>query len=412
MTRRILVAFPLLLASACGAPTEPPAGPADGIAGPPATHTDDPSTPPAGGDGEESEPVAWTEVGNPTKKISSGLTVRLGGGTSGIRLNDYAGGAYEISAALMGLGALELHLEADSERCDDWWEELRGPVRCKDGEDASGAPVPSGVVELLGPTDVDLLAAGDQPLADVRIPAGRYTHATVKLTAHPLAPAQLGFWARAVGVADSGTRLEAVEPGLRADTTLTADADLAIVEEGGALEVVIDPSAWLREVDLDACSAAGDPPVRDGVMSVWQTADVEPCGACDGGITELTLRWVGRTGATLRMREGGITLHEAVVRTNEEFRLEGHSRTGSLGNLLTIEVDGAEAGRLRTSCGRFEGVGQSVADLIVVGGRSLIGGRFCTPEGDETAETLAAGCAGVTDRVTDAIRTSATLQAR
>ena len=357
----------------------------------------------------EDKPIAWTEVGNPTKKITSALTVTMAGG-AGVSLTDYAGGSYAIANAVLGLGALELHLQAP-ERCDEWWEDLRGPVRCKDSDDGQRI---SGVVELLGPTDIDLVAGpSTSPLTDVRIPAAAYTHAVLKLAAHSMSPAKLGLWARAVGADDA--RLQAVEPGLPEGSVLTTAPASVDVAGDGTLELRIDPSHWLAGVDLDACTAAGDPPVHDGVMSLSQEAEVAPCGACDGGITELALRWEGSTGATVRMRDGGVELFEAVLRTNEEFRIQGNTRTGVLPNIVIIEIDGEDGGRLRASCGRSEGIGERVGDLVVVGGRSLFGDRLCAPDGldpsdpSDPSATVADGCAGVTAKVLDAIRSSAVL---
>ena len=111
----------------------------------------------------------------------------------------------------------------------------------------------------------------------------------------------------------------------------------------------------------------------------------EPCKQCDGGVTSLTLKYLGSVAANIVVKEGGKKaniIFEAVVPAGGTFSFDGTKKDGKLGAEIKLFVDGVENAKIHTSCSRPIGVGQISGDFEITEGYSLRGGRLC-PLGNE-----------------------------
>jgi len=109
------------------------------------------------------------------------------------------------------------------------------------------------------------------------------------------------------------------------------------------------------------------------------TASPAPCGECRGGVTDLTLRYVGATAdAHVQvLQKKDQVVFDGTVRPGETFTFSGTEKDGKLGTEIAIRVDGEDNTTLHTSCSKPIGPGLVSGDFEVVAGRSKDGGPLC-----------------------------------
>lgn len=126
----------------------------------------------------------------------------------------------------------------------------------------------------------------------------------------------------------------------------------------------------------------------------------ELCGQCDGGVTSLTLKYLGNEAADIVVREKsgkggkgkeGNVIFNGTVDGGDMFSFDGVKKDGKLGSEISIFVDDVLNTKIHTSCSRPIGPGQISGDFEIIEGYSLRGGRIC-PLGEEPPEPSAGEC--------------------
>lgn len=127
----------------------------------------------------------------------------------------------------------------------------------------------------------------------------------------------------------------------------------------------------------------------------------EPCGQCDGGVTSLTLKFLGNDATDIVVREKGgkggkgkkgNVIFDGTVDGGDMFSFDGVKKDGKLGSEISIFVDDVLNTKIHTSCSRPIGPGQISGDFEIIEGYSLRGGRIC-PLGEEPPEPPTGECA-------------------
>lgn len=108
---------------------------------------------------------------------------------------------------------------------------------------------------------------------------------------------------------------------------------------------------------------------------------VDECEECEGGATQLTLRYPGEEASLVEVfqkKEGCI--FSGMVEPNDLFTFEGAKPDGTMGKEVTIEVNGEEDAKIHTSCSKGIGPGLVFGDFEVLEGHSRNGGLICPLE--------------------------------
>ncbi len=109
----------------------------------------------------------------------------------------------------------------------------------------------------------------------------------------------------------------------------------------------------------------------------------EECGACDGKVTELTLRYLGHlenAHVLVIQKKDGAAVFDDIVQPGETFHFSGTYR-GTLGTDIYIYVNGQLNAKIHTSCSQPIGPGLVSGDFEVTAGASKNGGPLCPLEG-------------------------------
>jgi len=106
--------------------------------------------------------------------------------------------------------------------------------------------------------------------------------------------------------------------------------------------------------------------------------DGDACGACDGKVAELTLRYDGAGSVFVQVKQkDGATVFSDIVSSGEEFAFSGQDDKGTLGTNVKVYSNGALAAEFHTSCSVPIGPGSSDGEFTVVAGTSRNGGALC-----------------------------------
>jgi hypothetical protein len=127
--------------------------------------------------------------------------------------------------------------------------------------------------------------------------------------------------------------------------------------------------------------------VEDDDPSHYNTPDPEECGACEGKITTLTLRYLGAAAASVeviakRGGNGNDTVFSGTLHPGDEFTVVGPASgnggfAGTLGTEIRFYVDGSYQTFLHTSCSAPVGPGTLAGSFLVLEGASKEGGALC-----------------------------------
>jgi hypothetical protein len=141
------------------------------------------------------------------------------------------------------------------------------------------------------------------------------------------------------------------------------------------------------ELDSDANPATGrtecttlDP----GETDLSWDAGLWPCGDCEGGVTQLTLRYLGPYAGYVQVYAGQHPLpedllYESTVNPDETFGFSGNRPDTTMGSQISIYLDAVYNGKMHTSCSEPIGPGLIGGDFEVVSGYSRFGGALCPP---------------------------------
>jgi hypothetical protein len=115
--------------------------------------------------------------------------------------------------------------------------------------------------------------------------------------------------------------------------------------------------------------------------------DGEPgtCSACEGQVSELTLRYLGTEEAVIRVlqkdgKQKNVEVFKDTVQPGATFTIEGANKKGTFGAALRMLIDGKLNASLHTSCSEPIGPGLVEGLFEVVEGFSREGGRLCEVE--------------------------------
>ncbi|MDY7092237.1 MAG: SdrD B-like domain-containing protein, partial [Acidobacteriota bacterium] len=112
--------------------------------------------------------------------------------------------------------------------------------------------------------------------------------------------------------------------------------------------------------------------------------DIAGCSACDGKVTELTMRYFGDADGVqveIRIRNKGTLLYSGVLDSGDVFSFVGQDKKGTVGPAIEIFVDGQYVAMLHTSCSEPIGPGTVAGDFVVLAGSSRNGGALCPVDG-------------------------------
>ncbi len=102
------------------------------------------------------------------------------------------------------------------------------------------------------------------------------------------------------------------------------------------------------------------------------------CAECEGGVTELTLRYDGTTAATIVVRDDRKTYFSGVVQPGADFTFSGTRSDGKFEkNDLDVLVNGRQNTRIHVSCSQPINPGLTFGAFTVVDAISRTGGRVC-----------------------------------
>jgi protocatechuate 3,4-dioxygenase beta subunit len=121
------------------------------------------------------------------------------------------------------------------------------------------------------------------------------------------------------------------------------------------------------------------------VCSASDTATVtviQPCFECDGGVVELTLRYLGEAAALIQVYEGqddraDHLLFAGTVQPGDTFTFTGIRSDSTMSSEIGVYVDGVQNTVIHTSCSRPIGPGLVSGDFEVVEGYSRDNGLLC-----------------------------------
>jgi len=107
----------------------------------------------------------------------------------------------------------------------------------------------------------------------------------------------------------------------------------------------------------------------------------EDCGACQGKVTRLTLRFLGDRAAhvhvTQKRKRGERLIFRGRVEPGEMFTFDGMSKKGTMGPRIRLYMDRSLNTRIHTSCSEPIGPGLVSGLFEVVEGYSREGGLLC-----------------------------------
>ena len=115
--------------------------------------------------------------------------------------------------------------------------------------------------------------------------------------------------------------------------------------------------------------------LRAVVQPVEEPAEEPQARPCEGGVTRLTLRYLGSDEDDIRVvqEDGGTVLFEDEVDPGETFSFDGAAQRGTMGKKIKFYVDGDRRGDLYTNCKKPIGPGLIEEVFEVVSGESLAG---------------------------------------
>lgn len=151
------------------------------------------------------------------------------------------------------------------------------------------------------------------------------------------------------------------------------------MDQGGddALGSDVDPATGLTRCYRWPDHTAGDHEIVC-TFDAGLVVAKEPCGACEGKVTQLTLRYNGTAGAKIKVvQKRGEAVFESYVAAGSQFTFVGTDKNGTLGTEVSVFVNGLLNTKIHTSCSQPIGPGLICGDFEVIGGYSREGGALC-----------------------------------
>jgi len=117
----------------------------------------------------------------------------------------------------------------------------------------------------------------------------------------------------------------------------------------------------------------------NGMLVVFGNNTDFDCRDCKGKVTQLTLRYLGDSTATIEVeqKKDEVVVFQGTVDPGETFTFNGMDKKGVLGTEIRVHVDGDLNTKIHTSCSQPIGPGLVSGDFEVVEGYSREGGLLC-----------------------------------
>ncbi len=143
-------------------------------------------------------------------------------------------------------------------------------------------------------------------------------------------------------------------------------------------------------VDSDANSVTGKTActtLEAGENDLTWDAGLIVCGECEGKVTQLTLKYTGKSSAIIRVEQkDGTLVFDDVVDADGTFTFVGMDKHDTLGTEIKIFVNDNLNTKIHTSCSQPIGPGLVSGDFVVVSGYSKDGGLLCPTYEDDDCE--------------------------
>ncbi|MBU1701684.1 MAG: DNRLRE domain-containing protein [Candidatus Eisenbacteria bacterium] len=110
--------------------------------------------------------------------------------------------------------------------------------------------------------------------------------------------------------------------------------------------------------------------------------EIQECGECEGGVNELTLRYLGSSEDHVIIYAGdkpdmSMMLFKGIVQPNEDITFAGIGDMGTMGPKINIWVNERFHVKIHTSCSEPIGPGLLRGNFRILAGRSRLGGPLC-----------------------------------
>ena len=129
-------------------------------------------------------------------------------------------------------------------------------------------------------------------------------------------------------------------------------------------------------------------------VTITVVANPTDCGACDGKVTELTLRYDGPGTVNVKIvQHKGEIAFDGAVSSGGTFTAVGQDKHGTLSPKVKVYIDGVLDTEIHTSCSVPIGPGQVWGSFTIIEGFSRNGGRLC-PVGSGGSGSDCGGCDG------------------
>jgi len=116
---------------------------------------------------------------------------------------------------------------------------------------------------------------------------------------------------------------------------------------------------------------------EDGIGDACDN-DYSPCGECDGQVTQLTLKYLGKDKAYIKIVQHlGLPVYHGWVKPGDVFTIYGKRQNGTFGPKVYVFLNCHFHTMLHTSCSQPIGPGLVKGSFLVVKGRSQHGGNLC-----------------------------------
>ncbi|MFH2000459.1 MAG: SdrD B-like domain-containing protein [Planctomycetota bacterium] len=156
---------------------------------------------------------------------------------------------------------------------------------------------------------------------------------------------------------------------------------------GGRISVYVD-GRFATQFPTDCSKPIGPGLVRNGLEVIagasrtgGKLSPMPECRECEGGITQLTLQYCGEESRAIEVYEGrkidpDRLLFADIVDAENAFTFKGKRNDGTMGEEISLFVDGEFNSVMDTSCSKPIGVGLVAGSFTLVEGYSRDGGRL------------------------------------
>ncbi|MBI2423747.1 MAG: hypothetical protein HYV27_13030 [Candidatus Hydrogenedentes bacterium] len=167
------------------------------------------------------------------------------------------------------------------------------------------------------------------------------------------------------------------------ESTLPVGLIPTVLQAGGDESIDSNPNPFTVVLSVPP---VGETFTEDLTVDFGYVEAPEVCEPCEGGVTNLTLQYLGNTiNAKIVVNTPNGVVFNGTVQPDETFSISGLGANGVLGAEISVILNCKPKTKIQTGCTQPIGPGLIVGDFLVVSGTSLLGGELCPldPEGDD-----------------------------